>query len=152
MFRAAVFGEGEAAIKLAGLTTPVAITPEVDQEIGRIVARINADDPTFFNRFAALAQSGNALKVDDAFRQTSKTLDSALLELGYADKVNTAATTPQCIQFVLFAVAALVYAGAAILQVAAVAVSFWYAGPKAAGDTSTLTREKWIAAVTTALA
>ena len=154
LFRAAVFGQGAAAYKLKGLTTPVAVTPEVETEIGRIVTQIETDSPSYFARFADLAQSGSALKVDQAFRQTSDVLNTALTKLGYVSGANAASVSPQCIQVVLFAVAVLVYAGAAILQVAAVAVSFWYAGPRTAStsaNTNQLTREKWIASVTTAL-
>jgi SdpC family antimicrobial peptide len=154
LFRAAVFGQGEAASKLSGLTTPIEITPEVDAEIGRIVAQLNEDDPSYLPRFAKLAQSGSALKTDQAFRETGEALNTALTELGYTDTTNKSVVSPQCIQVVLFAVAVLVYAGAAVLQVAAVAVSFWYA-PSSQTSVSTndnqLTREKWVASVATAL-
>ncbi|TFD85086.1 hypothetical protein E3T61_18345 [Cryobacterium lactosi] len=141
-------------MKLEGLTNPVDMTPEVEGEIDRIVAQINSIDATYFDRFAELAQSGDVLQVETAFTDTGDVLNEALTALGYGDGSVSGEVSPDCIQVVLFAVAVLVYAGVAVLQVAAVAVSWLYKGyaKRASGVDSELAREKWIASVTTALA
>ena len=153
LFRAIVFGQGEAASKLEGLTNPVDVTPEVEGEIDRIVAQMKSIDETYFDRFAELAQSGDVLKVENAFTETGDVLNEALTALGYGDGSVSGEVSTDCIQVVLFAVAVLVYAGAAVLQVAAVAVTWLYKGyaSRTSGE-SELAREKWIASVTTALA
>lgn len=152
LFRGVVFGQGSAGKVLGDLTARVALTREVEREIDRIVAEIQREESGFFSEFASLAQSGDVIQVRDAFADLGRALNSALENLGYADGSNATAVTPRCIQVVLFAVGAVVYAGAAILQVAAVAVSVWYAGPKSAGAQPQLTHEKWIAEATVRLA
>ncbi|MFJ8894934.1 hypothetical protein ACIRCZ_10135 [Leifsonia sp. NPDC102414] len=152
LFRGVVFGQGAAGNVLGGLSARVRITPEVEREIDRIVADIQAEDEGFFSEFATLAQSGDVLQVRDAFARLGQVLETSLENLGYSDGSNAATVTPRCIQVVLFAVAALVYAGAAILQVAAVAVSVWYAGPRSMDTQPQLSYEKWIAEATVRLA
>lgn len=152
LFRGVVFGQGKAGRVLGDLTAPVQITREVESEIDRIVADIRAENPGFFAQFATQAQSGDVIQVRDAFAGLGRALDTSLDNLGYSDSSNTATVTPRCIQVVLFAVGALVYAGAAILQVAAVAVSVWYAGPRSAEGQPQLSYEKWIAEATLRLA
>ena len=153
LFRAVVFGQGDAAPRFAELTKSIEKDEEINGEIDRVVAAIETADPSYFDTFADLAQSGDVLKVEKAFQITGPVVEAALTSLGYGPNVQNDTVSPQCIQVVLFAVAALVYAGAAILQVAAVAVSFWYAdGDPSSRQAQTLTQEKWIAAVTKALA
>jgi len=152
LFRGVVFGQGTAGKVLGNLTARVRVTPEVEGEIDRIVADIQAEDAGFFSEFATLAQSGDVIQVRDAFASLGQALESSLDNLGYSDGSNAATITPRCIQVVLFAVAALVYAGAAILQVAAVAVSVWYAGPRSMDTQPQLSYEKWIAEATVRLA
>jgi SdpC family antimicrobial peptide len=152
LFRGVVFGQGKAGRVLGDLTAPVQITREVESEIDRIVADIRTEDPGFFAQFATRAQSGDVIQVRDAFADLGRALDRTLNNLGYEDGSNAATVTPRCIQVVLFAVGALVYAGAAILQVAAVAVSIWWAGPRTSEGQPQLSYEKWIAEATVRLA
>lgn len=152
LFRGVVFGQGKARKLLGDLRAHVEITPDVELEIDRIVADIQAKNAGFFLEFGAKAQSGDVLQVRDAFASLGHALESTLDNLGYPDVANSEAITPRCIQVVLFAVAALVYAGAAILQVAAVAVSVWYAGPRSIDGQPQLSYEKWIAEATVRLA
>lgn len=152
LFRGVVFGQGKAGRVLGDLTAPVQMTREVEREIDRIVSDIRSEEPGFFVDFAAQAQSGDVIQVRDAFAALGRVLDATLDNLGYSDGSNATTVTPRCIQVVLFAVGALVYAGAAILQVAAVAVSVWYAGPRSADAQPQLSYEKWIAEATVRLA
>lgn len=152
LFRGVVFGQGPARDVLGNLTARVAVTPDVAREIDRIVSDVRREDPDFFDDFADLAQSGDVVRVKDAFARLGAVLETALDNLGYTDGSNSAVLTPRCIQIVLFAVGAVVYAGAAILQVAAVAVSVWYAGPRSATSQPELSYEKWIAEATVRLA
>lgn len=151
LFRGVVFGQGPAGDVLGELTAQTKLTTEVEGEIDRVVDNIREEDPTFFDEFGERAQSGDVLQVKEAFTDLGQALDTTLQNLGYSDGSNKA-VTPACIQVVLFAVAAVVYAGAAILQVAAVAVSVWYAGPKSAQAQAPLSYEKWIAEATVDLA
>ena len=152
LFRAVVFGQGAAAERFSDLTKPVEKTEEINSEINRVVAAIDTADPAYFDNFADLAQSGNVLKVEEAFRITGPVLNSALTTLGYGTEANKDIVSPQCIQVILFAVAVLVYAAAGILQVAAVAVSVWYEPSDSSSRLSApLSKDKWIAAATKAL-
>lgn len=152
LFRGVVFGQGKAGKVLGDLTAAVRITPELEREIDRIVSDIQSEDASFLSEFAARAQSGDVIQVRDAFTSLGQALETTLSNLGYADGSNAVAVTPRCIQVVLFAVAAVVYAGAAILQVAAVAVSVWYAGPRSMDAQPQLSYERWIAEATVRLA
>ena len=149
LFRGVVFGQGGAGHALGNLTASVDLSPEVVREIDVIVAEVQAQAPSFFDQFAAMAQSGDVMKVERAFTELGTVLDAALEHLGYRADVNTRDVSPACIQVVLFAVGALVYAGVAILQVAAVAVSVLYASPRDAQPA--LSHEKWIAEATVRL-
>ena len=58
LFRGVVFGQGKARKLLGDLRAHVEITPDVELEIDRIVADIQAKNAGFFLEFGAKAQSG----------------------------------------------------------------------------------------------
>jgi SdpC family antimicrobial peptide len=155
IFRAVVFGQGTLARGLGGLVEPVPATPEVQLEIDRLSSKMSTLDPTFFADFATRAQSGDVFQVSDAFEDLDAHVSEALSALGYTSAARDGSITPQCITVVLFAAAALVVGGVAVLTVAAVATTALYStktkvisGPSA---TEGLSKEKLLMSLTSAL-
>lgn len=153
LFRATVFGQGDPAIKLGELAPEIGQTPAVMSLADEVVAEIQRADPVYFDRFAAMAQSGSVFEVDAAFAETSSQFDSAITSLGYADAKPGDMVSPQwaAVAIVLFAVGAVVYAGAAVLQVNMVATTNLWWPTATTSDAATLSQERWVASMTTAL-
>lgn len=152
LFEAIVFGTGPAVVEVTDLATPVEQAPEAVAAIAAIVDEIHAIEPAFFDRLESGLQSGNVKLVDSALQETSSVLAEALLSLGYLTETDIAAG-PTCIQVVLFAVAALVVAGAGVLLVTAVSVTNVFWGPTAVdGSKSALRYEKLVAQIASAFA
>lgn len=133
LFRGLIFGQGPVA-KLFPNVWPAEIrekanNPKAKKAVDLIIDQIKSDNPTFFDEYAAVMQSGNYVKISNEMKKTGKVISATLKKL-QAEIKNPNDADPSSLVIVLagavYMYALVVHtAGAAINVAGAVDVYLW---------------------------
>lgn len=157
LLRAIVFGDLSQTPTLVGEVPSTPQSAEAEIVIDGLIEQIAETDPLFFDAFASKLQSGDVLQVQEALDDSGLALSDALVDGGYATEGELVSPQWAAIAVVVFAVGAVVVAGAAVLVVSVVSVNgqvatnFQVKNSSGRSVPGSLSQEKMIAELTLAL-